>query len=147
MNKALLATLCLATALLSACATPPPAAAGDEAPLRAALAASAAAWNAGDLAGHLAIYDPSVTAMTRNGPRAGVAPIETAFRAAYFNGSQPKQQLDMSQVSIRFLSAGSALMTGRFALSGGGLSEQSGWFSLVWLQTPAGWRVVHDHSS
>jgi len=38
-------------------------------------------------------------------------------------------------------------MTGRFALSGGGLPEQSGWFSLVWLQTPAGWRVVHDHSS
>lgn len=115
--------------------------------MMAALQASAAAWNRGDLAGHLAIYDESVTAMTKSGPRHGSATIEASFRASYFKGDKPKQSLQMERTTIRRLSADSALMTGRFVLSGGGDPEQSGWFTLVWLRTASGWRVVHDHSS
>jgi ketosteroid isomerase-like protein len=113
----------------------------------AAMDASAASWNAGDLKGHLSIYDESVTVMTKSGPRPSIAAIEAAFRAAYFNDGKPKQSLGFERVSIRFLSSESALMTGRFALTGGGLPDQSGWFSLVWVRTAAGWRVVHDHTS
>jgi ketosteroid isomerase-like protein len=40
-----------------------------------------------------------------------------------------------------------ALITGRFTLSGGGKDEQTGRFTLIWMRTPAGWRIVHDHSS
>lgn len=137
--------LLLCAALLAACATAP--APVDEAAMRAALQASAAAWNRGDLTGHLAIYEPAVTAMTKQGPRPGVAAIESSFRATYFRGGQPKQQLRMEQVAVRPLAAGAALMTGRFVLSGGGEAEQSGWFTLVWVHTAAGWKVVHDHSS
>jgi ketosteroid isomerase-like protein len=112
-----------------------------------ALTASAASWNAGDLKGHLSIYDDSVTVMTKTGPRPSVAAIEASFSAAYFKDGKPKQLLSFEQVSIRFLSSESALMTGRFELAGGGLPDQSGWFSLVWVHTAAGWRVVHDHTS
>lgn len=137
-----------AVLLLAGCAAGPP---PDDAPARAemlaALAASAAAWNRGDLPGHLAIYDPAVTAMTRSGPRPGVAAIESAFRDSYFRDGQPKQQLQMEQVQVRFVGRGAALMTGRYRLAGGGLAEQAGWFSLVWQQGPQGWKVVHDHSS
>ena len=35
----------------------------------------------------------------------------------------------------------------RVLLSGGGEAEKSGWFTLVWVRTPEGWRAVHDHSS
>jgi len=112
-----------------------------------ALSASAASWNAGDLKGHLSIYDESVTVMTKAGPRPSVAAIEASFSAVYFKDGKPKQVLSFEQVSIRFLSSESALMTGRFELTGGGLPNQSGWFSLVWVHTAAGWRVVHDHTS
>ena len=133
--------------LIAACASTTPTAPDDEALIRAALNASTAAWNAGSLTGHLAIYDPSVTAMTKQGPRRGVAPIEEAFSRSYFRDGKPKQQLRMEQVAIRMLSAEWALMTGRFVLSGGDEKEQSGWFTLVWLRTPSGWKVVHDHTS
>jgi ketosteroid isomerase-like protein len=112
-----------------------------------ALQASADAWNRGDLGAHLAIYDSSVIAMTRSGPRPGVAAMETSFRATYFNGGRPKQQLRMERVAMRPLAADAVLMTGRFVLFGGAEAEQSGWFTLVWQRLPAGWKVVHDHSS
>ena len=135
----------LALLLLAACATPQTAT--DEAQMLAALKASTDAWNRGSLQGHLAIYDPSVTAMTKQGPRKGIAPIEEAFSRSYFRDGKPKQQLRTEQVAIRMLSTESALMTGRFVLSGGGEPEQSGWFTLNWLRTPSGWKVVHDHTS
>lgn len=113
----------------------------------AALAASAESWNKGSLKGHLAIYDPSVTVMTKNGPRPGIEPIERSFGETYFTNGAPKQALRTEQTEIRMLSRDSALMTGRFILSGGNLPEQSGWFSLVWIRTSAGWKVVHDHTS
>jgi ketosteroid isomerase-like protein len=145
--------LCLASWLLVACGTQvaQPAATGtawseDEAQMRGLMSASVAAFNRGDLPGHLAIYDPTVTFMTVDGPRPGIAPIEKAFRETYFPGGQPKQQLRIEQLLARPLGSDAALLTGRFVLSGGGESEQSGWFTTVWLRTPSGWRVVHDHS-
>lgn len=137
--------------LVAACATSPldvsSLEAQDRQQMLAALASSTESWNRGDLTGHLALYDESVTTMAKNGPRPGIEAIERSFREAYFVNGKPKQELGTGQVTIRPLSRDSALMTGRFVLSGGGLHEQSGWFSLVWLRTAAGWRVVHDHTS
>ncbi len=141
--------------LLAACAAPgAPGASGvpdgwsaDEAAIQRALQGSADAWNAADLRGHLGIYVDSVTFMTRNGPRPGVAPIEQAFSQTYWRDGRPIQNLRFEQAVVRPLASGAALQTGRFVLSGGGEPEQSGWFTLVWVRTPAGWRVVHDHSS
>ena len=119
----------------------------DEDAIRNATTASADAWNRGDLKGHVAIYVDSVTFMTRNGPRPGVAAVEQAFTTTYFRDGQPKQQLRFEQVTVRRLDANAALQTGRFILSGGGEPDQSGWFTLVWVRTPAGWKAVHDHTS
>lgn len=153
MNSFLRGSSILALAALSACAarvergTPAPAWTLDEAAIRAATTASADAWNRGDLKGHVAIYVDSVTFMTRNGPRPGVAAVEQSFATTYFRDGQPKQQLRFEQVTIRRLDANAALQTGRFTLSGGGEPDQSGWFTLVWVRTPAGWKAVHDHTS
>ena len=121
--------------------------AADEQALLGLLRESADAFNAGDLRGHLADYDETVTFMTRNGPRPGIAPIEKAFRERYFKDGKPKQQLRFDQASVRFLADDVALVTGRYTLSGGGEPEQSGWFTTVWKRTLEGWKVVHDHSS
>ena len=119
----------------------------DEAQIRALTRASADAWNRGDLKGHLSFYVDTVTFMTRAGPRPGVAAIEESFTKSYFTEGRPKQQLNFEQVSVRPLGRDAALETGRFILSGGGEPEQSGWFTLVWVRTPQGWKAVHDHSS
>jgi len=119
----------------------------DESQILAAMQASVAAWNRGDLKGHLAIYDPSITVMTKNGPRPTIEAIETSFGQTYFVDGKPKQSLRMESVKVRALSEQSALVTGRFVLSGGTEPEQSGWFTLVWVHTAAGWRAVHDHTS
>lgn len=121
--------------------------AADEAEIRARLAESAAAFNRGDLAGHLAAYDEAVTFMTKDGPRPGVAPIERAFREKYFRDGKPLQQLRFDELSIRPLGADGALATARWTLSGGENPAQTGWFTAVWRRGPAGWRIVHDHSS
>ena len=145
----LVAACCL---VLAACAASGENAAGalheqDEAQILGALQASADAWNRGDLKGHLAIYDPSVTVMTKAGPRPTIEAIEASFAATYFVDGKPRQSLRMDSVRIRMLSEQSALVTGRFILSGGTEPEQSGWFTLVWVRTPAGWRAIHDHTS
>ena len=119
----------------------------DQEALLLAVRASADAWNRGDLKAHLAIYEETVTMMGKAGPRPGVAAIEQSFSQSYFVNGLPKQMLRMEQLSLRGLSERSALMTGRFVLSGGGLAEQSGWFTLIWVKTAAGWRAVHDHTS
>jgi len=149
LAASLVASCCL---LLSACAGPSQSPTSimneqDESQIRAALQASADAWNRGDLKGHLAIYDSSVTVMTKNGPRPTIDAIEASFGQTYFVNGKPKQNLRMESVRVRALCEQSALVTGRFVLSGGKEPERSGWFSLVWVHTALGWRVVHDHTS
>lgn len=119
----------------------------DEAQIRAASEASAEAWNRGDLKGHLAIYVNDVTFMTKNGPRPGVDRIEESFAQKYFKDGRPKQALSFQEITLRPLGPDAALETGRFRLTGGGEAEQSGWFTLIWVRTPQGWKVIHDHSS
>ncbi len=119
----------------------------DETQIRAAMQASAEAWNRGDLKGHLAIYVDTVSFMTRTGPRPGMAAVEESFTKTFFRDGKPKQNLRFEQLAVRPLGRDAALGTGRFILSGGNEPEQSGWFTLVWTRTAAGWRAVHDHSS
>lgn len=119
----------------------------DQALVLAVQNASVEAWNRGDLPGHLAIYDESVTCMTQTGPRPGIAPIAAAFGATYFKGDRPTPHLRMEQIVLRALGNDSALMTGRYVLQGAGESEQSGWFTLIWRRTDSGWKVVHDHAN
>jgi ketosteroid isomerase-like protein len=151
----------LAAALLAAhlcgCARAVPAAGADGAPPAAAarasseivadLEASAAGWNRADMAAHLAIYADSATFMTATGPIVGKASTRSALERAFWRDGRPKQQLRFERVAVRPLGARHALATGRFTLSGGGEADRSGWFSLTWERTPAGWRVLHDHSS
>jgi ketosteroid isomerase-like protein len=146
-----LRTVVLVTGLLlSGCAAVPSSnviSETDRSQIQAALDASVTGWNEGSLAKHLSLYDPGVTATTRDGPRPDVLAIEESFRKTYFVGDKPKQSLRMEHVALRSLSYDSALMTGRFILEGGGLPEQSGWFTLIWVRTASGWKVVHDHTS
>lgn len=128
-------------------ASPPATWSADEAQIRAASQASTDAWNRGDLKDHLAIYVEDMTFMTSNGPRPGVKSLEESFSKKYFVEGRPRQALRFEQLAVRPLGKDAALQTGRFVLSGGGAPDQTGWFTLIWVRTAQGWKVVHDHSS
>jgi ketosteroid isomerase-like protein len=127
-------------------AAPATAALPDPVVLIRALNASAERWNQGDMNGFMAPYAKPATYMTSGG-LIGVDAMRTRYLAKYFNGAKPDQQLRFDQLDVRPLGADHALMTGRFILAGGGKPEQTGRFTLVWMRTPAGWRILHDHSS
>ena len=107
---------------------------------------SADAWNRGDLAAFVADYDDSATFVTGKG-LVGKEEMARRYAEKYFHAGKPDQTLRFEEVRVRPLGEGLALSTGRWAVSGGGKPEQSGWFSLVWKRTPGGWKIVHDHSS
>jgi ketosteroid isomerase-like protein len=118
-----------------------------DAEIRALLNESAAAWNRGDLAGHLADNADSIVFMTRNGPVVGKDKTAETLRRVFFRDGKPIQSLRFEQVTIKPLGEQHALVVGHFVLTGGGEPERSGWFSTVWEHQAEGWRVIHDHSS
>jgi len=122
------------------------AAAQDATALERLLLATTDEWNRGNLDGFIAPYADNCTFMTAAGP-VGREAMVRRYREKYFAGGRPLQALRFEDLGVRLLGSDHALMTGRFLLSGGGLSDQSGRFTLVWVRTPQGWRILHDHSS
>jgi ketosteroid isomerase-like protein len=114
--------------------------------LRKIMDGASADWNRGDLDAFVAPYHEHATFMAKRGP-IGIPDMRASFEKSYFTAGKPNQQLRYEQLNIVPLAADSAMMTGRFILSGGDRDEQSGWFTLVWVRTPAGWKIVHDHTS
>lgn len=131
---------------LQAPAAGTPALAAVSSELQAVMETATKDWNRGDLDGFVAPYDERATFMTRRGP-IGTAEMRASYEKNYFGGGKPHQQLRYERLHVVPLAADSAMMTGRFVLSGGDRPEQSGWFTLVWIRTPRGWKIVHDHTS
>jgi uncharacterized protein (TIGR02246 family) len=135
----------LALVLAAACASSAPR--GDATgEIERRIQESAGAWNRGDLAAFVADYDETATFVTGKG-LVGKEEMARRYAEKYFHAGKPDQTLRFEEVRVQPLGEGFALSTGRWAVSGGGKPEQSGWFSLVWKRTPGGWKIVHDHSS
>jgi ketosteroid isomerase-like protein len=115
-----------------------------------AMRAAETAWNRGDLQAFVRDYDdsPETTFIGREVTRGNRQAILERYRRGY-----PTRErmgvLSYSDLDVRIVADGVAIMTGRFALkrdaSAGG--DSSGRFTLVWRRTPAGWKIVHDHTS
>jgi uncharacterized protein (TIGR02246 family) len=119
----------------------------DAAAIRAVFDTTTAGWNRGELAVYLSAYTDSATAMGASGQVRGVNAIGDQMRAGYWKTGRPIQVLHYEHLEIRPLGADHALATGQYVLSGGGRPDKTGWFTTIWARTPAGWRMVHDHSS
>jgi len=116
--------------------------------IRAALSASAEAFNRGDLDGHLAIYVEDATMMTGTGPRPGRDRIKAGFSTKYFGpDGKPFQQLAFDSLAVHPLGEDHAYVIARWSLTGGGRPDLGGWFTLIWQRRLERWRVLHDHTS
>jgi ketosteroid isomerase-like protein len=141
------AAICIC--LLMAAYNAPAQFAADDSPqakaITAAMQNSTNYWNEGKLDEFMQMYDPSVTMMMPGGT-VGIDSIRGLYRYKYFKGGMPKQNLRYTDMKVRLLGDGYALLTGAFTLYGNGLPDRSGRYSLVMVLTKSGWKILHDHS-
>jgi len=118
--------------------------------IRAVLTQSEEAWNRGDLAAFASYYEdsPETTFVGREVVRGGVQTILERYRRAYPT-REAMGNLAFSNVGVRMLAPGVALVTGQYHLertaAGGGAA--SGRYTLILRKTGAGWKIIHDHTS
>jgi uncharacterized protein (TIGR02246 family) len=125
-------------------------AAGPEVRIRAVLAAQEAAWNRADVAAFMEGYEKSadLTFSGTSGVTRGWQNVLERYSKRY-PGAEAMGKLQYSEIEVRLIGSEAALVLGRFSLTrtekAGG--NASGHFSLVFRKTPAGWRIIHDHTS
>ncbi|MDH3495834.1 MAG: nuclear transport factor 2 family protein [Gemmatimonadota bacterium] len=135
--------------LLGACAPRAPEPAADPTPeIRALLAASARAWNAGDLDGFLVTYarDSATTFLTSGGLTHGYDAIRARY-AARFEPGATRDSLRFADLRVRALGPTHALVTARYVLRRGNSVTAEGPFTVVLERRAEGWRMIHDHTS
>lgn len=103
-------------------------------------------WNKGDLDAFMTLYDGESTFMMPSGT-VGIEGMKENYRKGFFNGNMPKQQLSYDEMVVLPLGKDYALLTGKFVLTGGGLKDRSGRYSLVFVRRTKRWKILHDHSS
>jgi uncharacterized protein (TIGR02246 family) len=119
-------------------------------PVQKLMKDSEAAWNRGDLPAFASYYEdsPDTTFMGREVVRGGTQAILERYRRSYPT-REAMGTLTFSEIVVRPLADGLALVTGKFALQrtkeGGG--DASGRYTLVVRRTPSGWKIIHDHTS
>ena len=121
-------------------------AANDEKQIIQAMNAAAEQWNKGDLDGYMALYDTSATMMLQKG-RTRVNGMRELYEKYYFENGKPRQMLGYDTYEFTALGKEYALLTGRFILKANDqMKERTGTFSLVFVHTSNGWKILHDHS-
>jgi ketosteroid isomerase-like protein len=140
--------LLIGTLLLGACATPRAFAPADRAEVIAVLERQREAWNRGDLDGYLAGYEPSPALIFTSGGkiRRGLVATRAAYQRRYGRDRSGMGRLGFEILEVQALGADGAVVLGRWALTDTPAAGR-GVFSVVLARTPAGWRIVHDHTS
>lgn len=110
-----------------------------------------AAWNRGDLDAFLRGYEPTPDLVFTSGGvvRRGFAETRARYHARYGargDGPDVMGRLSFEVLDVRALGEDGAVVLGRWRLEGTPKAG-GGVFSLAFLRTDAGWRIVHDHTS
>jgi uncharacterized protein (TIGR02246 family) len=117
--------------------------------IRLTMEEQVAAWNRGDIEAFMHAYEDSPeTTFIGKSVEHGYQPILERYKKAYA-GRDAMGKLDFSELVVRPLGEGYAVVTGRYHLArtsaGGG--DARGTFSLVLEKTEAGWKIILDHTS
>jgi ketosteroid isomerase-like protein len=118
-----------------------------DAEIRAVMSAQVAAWNRGDIDGFMDGYarSPATEFVAGDKLTRGWQTVRDRYKKKY--DSRAKMgALTFSEIEITPLGSDSALVLGRWKLVRKGDKPQ-GIFTLLFRRTPAGWRIVHDHTS
>jgi ketosteroid isomerase-like protein len=115
--------------------------------IRAVMAAQVAAWNRGDIDGFMDGYARSEATEFVSGDKLtrGWRVVRDRYRKKY-DTREKMGRLTFSDIKITPLSADAAIVLGRWQLVRQS-DKPHGIFTLLFRRTPAGWRIVHDHTS
>jgi len=115
--------------------------------IRAVLTTQQAAWNRGDIPAFLEGYwnSPELTFSGGDGIVRGYAGLLQRYRKSYPDRAA-MGELDFSGLEIRILARDAALVLGHWHLKRAA-GDAGGVFTLVFRRFPAGWRIIHDHTS
>lgn len=110
---------------------------------------SEAGWNSGRIERYMECYENSPeTTFVGSAVTKGTRAVLERYRRAYPD-AETMGKLKFTELQARRLTPELAVATGRYTLerspSAGG--PKTGLFSVVLRKGPAGWRIIHDHSS
>jgi uncharacterized protein (TIGR02246 family) len=128
----------------------PPAASSPKAAIEAALANSAAAWNAGDQTRFMALYSNAADTsfVVPDGIVRGKSAIADYYAKAFaFSDPAKRGMLNIETLDFRTLGPDHALLIGRYHLRYPDQKEATGITSVVFRREPDGWKMIADHSS
>jgi len=111
------------------------------------MAAQEEAWNRGDIAAFMSVYDrsDSLLFIGSAGPKYGYETVLNNYRKAYPDASA-MGKLKFKVLHLNFMGSEHAHMVGEWQLDRDS-NDVSGYFSLVWQLKQEGWKIVRDHSS
>jgi ketosteroid isomerase-like protein len=115
--------------------------------IRAVMFAQVTAWNRGDIDGFMAGYARSEATEFVGGNKItrGWQTVRDRYRKKY-DSREKMGRLTFSEIKVTPLSADAAIVLGRWRLVRQN-DQPHGIFTLLFRRTPAGWRIVHDHTS
>jgi uncharacterized protein (TIGR02246 family) len=123
------------------------AAATPQAAIAAAMADSAAGWNAGDLARFMAIYAPDAVYVAGDKVVQGKPAIAARYAKSFADGGNIRGRLGFQPLAWRPLSAVHVLHVARWTLTPATGAPQTGLTTLLFERRKDGWRIIADHSS
>lgn len=142
MMRSMGAAFCLvATPVLAAPADAPT-------QIMAAMEASAAGWNAGDLDRFMAVYANDAIFVTKDALLKSRAEIAARYRPSFVDGRNVRGKLAFRPLAFKTLSAVHLILYARYTLTPGGsdAKPESGMTTLVFERRPEGWRIISDNS-
>jgi ketosteroid isomerase-like protein len=115
--------------------------------IRAVMARQVAAWNRGDIDGFMDGYARSDATEFVSGDKItrGWRTVRDRYRKKY-DSREKMGRLTFSDIKVTLISADAAIVLGRWQLIRQ-TDKPHGIFTLLFRRTPAGWRIVHDHTS
>ena len=118
-----------------------------DAEIRAVMKAQVAAWNRGDIDGFMEGYARSRATEFVSGDKLtrGWQTVRDRYQKKY-DSREKMGVLTFSELKITPLGRDAAVVLGRWKLARKS-DRPHGIFTLLFRRTPAGWRIVHDHTS
>jgi ketosteroid isomerase-like protein len=107
------------------------------------------AWNHGNLDGFMEGYwhSPDLTFFSGGTVTRGWEPTLLRYRQRYKSEGKEMGKLEFQDLTIDLLSPKSGAVRGKWQLTMSDGKQPHGLFTLIFKNTPDGWRIVHDHTS
>ncbi len=107
------------------------------------------AWNQGDLEAFMETYWKSeeLTYFSGGGPRNGWQATLERYIRTYQSPDSEMGFLTFKSIKVELMGPGAAFVRGEWFLQREKLDDIGGLFTLILMEFPDGWKIIHDHSS